>query len=98
MCDDDLGIDLMKFKQLVKMKEEDAKIVFQLFDFDGSGKIDSYEFICCLALLAHATLEEKAGLVFSIYDFDGSQVLNQDELVVLFRCVICSLAAMSSRK
>jgi Ca2+-binding EF-hand superfamily protein len=25
-------------------------------------------------------------------------VLNQDELVVLFRCVICSLAAMSSRK
>lgn len=30
--------------------------MFKYFDMDGNGKIDSYEFICALALMAHGTL------------------------------------------
>lgn len=98
MCDDDLGIDIAKFQQLIKMKDADAKVVFQLFDIDNSGRIDSYEFICGLAIQSHTTLEEKAEAIFKLYDFDNSQVLSIDEMVVLFRCVICSLSAMTGRK
>jgi hypothetical protein len=64
---------------------------------DNSNRIDSYEFICGLAILSHATLAEKAESIFKLYDFDNSQLLNQDEMVVLFRCVICALNALSER-
>lgn len=98
MCDDDLGIDLDKFKKLITFKDNEAKNIFQLFDIDNSGRIDSYEFICGLAILSHATLEEKAETIFKLYDFDNSLLLSHDELVVLFRCVICALNALSDRK
>lgn len=49
---------------------------------DNSNRIDSYEFICGLAILSHATLAEKAESIFKLYDFDNSQLLNQDEMVV----------------
>lgn len=65
---------------------------------DNSGKIDSYEFICALALISHATLQEKSAAIFRLYDFDNSLVLNFDEMVVLIRCCLCSLAAMCGRR
>jgi WD40 repeat protein len=65
---------------------------------DSSGRIDSYEFICALALISHATLEEKARSIFKLYDFDDSMILNFDECVVLVRCCLCSLAALCGRK
>jgi Ca2+-binding EF-hand superfamily protein len=43
-----------------------------MFDTDGNGSIDSYEFVCALSLLSHATLDEKAELIFNLYDFDRS--------------------------
>ena len=43
-----------------------------MFDLDESGTIDSYEFVCALSLLSHATLDEKAELIFNLYDFDQS--------------------------
>lgn len=65
---------------------------------DSSGKIDSYEFICALALISHANLKEKAAAIFRLYDFDNSLVLNFDEMVVLVRCCLCSLAALCGRQ
>lgn len=43
-----------------------------MFDTDNNGSIDSYEFVCALSLMSHATLAEKAELIFSLYDFDRS--------------------------
>jgi len=83
---------------LITFKDNEAKNIFQLFDIDNSGRIDSYEFICGLAILSHATLEAKAETIFKLYDFDNSLLLSHDELVVLFRCVICALNALSDRK
>lgn len=65
---------------------------------DSSGKIDSYEFICALALISHANLKQKAAAIFRLYDFDNSLVLNSDEMVVLIRCCLCSLAALCGRQ
>ena len=31
--------------------------LFDHFDMDGNGKIDSYEFVCAMAMLSHATLD-----------------------------------------
>lgn len=45
-------------------------MVFDYFDLDRSGRIDSYEFICALSLLSQASLKEKARLIFNLYDFD----------------------------
>lgn len=101
ICNDDLGLDLEKFMQLLRIKNDqksDAEAVFSLFDLDGSRNIDSYEFLCALALMSQATLQEKAQIIFNLYDFDRSQIISQDELVVLARTVICSLHAMSGDK
>lgn len=65
---------------------------------DDGTKIDSYEFICAISLLSHGKLNQKAEAIFRLYDFDSSGVLNFDEMVVLFRCVLCSLVALSGNK
>ena len=57
ICDDDLTIDAKNFKDIMRVGEEEVREVFRLFDIDSSGKIDSYEFICGIAMLGHATLE-----------------------------------------
>ena len=98
MCDDDLTVGIETFAQLIRMKATEAKDIFNYFDIDQSGKIDSYEFICALALISHANLKQKAAAIFRLYDFDNSLVLNFDEMVVLIRCCLCSLAAMSGRR
>lgn len=49
-------------------------------------------------MLGHSNLKEKAEVIFGLFDFDNSLVLSKDELIVLCRCVICALQAMSYKK
>lgn len=98
MCDDDLTIGVETFSKLLGMDNAEGERIFEYFDMDNSGKIDSYEFICGMALLSHATLSQKAEIIFHLYDFDNSLVLNFDEMVVLIRCCLCSLAAICGRR
>jgi Ca2+-binding EF-hand superfamily protein len=98
MCDDDLSIDLKSFSEIIRIKDEEAAEIFKLFDADGSGKIDSYEFICGITLLSHTSLKQKAEIIFGLFDFDESLELNKDELIVLSRCVVCALLSMSGKK
>ena len=69
----------------------------QMFDMDGNGSIDSYEFVCALSLLSHATLDEKAELIFNLYDFDRSQSISKDELTVLMANTMASLKSMERK-
>lgn len=64
---------------------------------DGNGKIDSYEFVCALAMMAHGTLEEKAELIFGLYDFDGSKYISRDELVILMTNSMTALNSMNKK-
>jgi len=52
MADEDLTLDKEKFSKLMKVDTVGTEKVFEFFDLDQSGKIDSYEFICGLALLS----------------------------------------------
>lgn len=69
MCDDDLSIDLKNFLEILRLKDEEASDIFKLFDADGSGKIDSYEFICGLTLLSYTTLKVVASHLAKSRDY-----------------------------
>lgn len=69
----------------------------QMFDMDQNGSIDSYEFVCALSLMSHATLDEKAELIFNLYDFDRSQSISKDELTVLMANTMASLKSMEGK-
>src|SRR5687767_2592202 len=43
-------------------------------------------------------IQEKAESIFKLFDFDNKMVLKREELVVLFRCCVCSLQAMCGKK
>ena len=71
--------------------------LFELFDLDRSGTIDSYEFVCALSLMSHGNLDEKAELIFNLYDFDRSKSISKDELTVLMTNVLSSLKRMEKK-
>ena len=64
---------------------------------DQNGSIDSYEFVCALSLMSHATLDEKAELIFNLYDFDRSGSISKDELTVLMANTMASLKSMEKK-
>lgn len=68
-----------------------------MFDLDGNGSIDSYEFVCALSLMSHGTLDEKAELIFNLYDFDRSQSISRDELTVMMTNALAALKSMEGK-
>jgi Ca2+-binding EF-hand superfamily protein len=52
MCDEDLSLDRTKFANLMKLSFQEADKLFDFFDMDKTGTVDSYEFVCGLALLS----------------------------------------------
>lgn len=64
---------------------------------DESGTIDSYEFTCCLAMMADGGLNEKAELIFKLYDFDKSGSISKEELTVMMTNVLTSLHSMKKK-
>ena len=72
-------------------------MLVKMLDMDGSGSVDSYEFMCAMALLAHGTLEEKSDLIFGLYDFNKSGILEQDELKALMINCMTSLNSMEGK-
>lgn len=97
MASDDFTLDKEALKKFFKCSEAECQTVFKFFDMDNNGKIDSYEFICALALMAHGSLEEKAELIFNLYDFDGSKNITRDELVILMTNSMTAMNSMSNK-
>ena len=69
---DDYCLDAQGLKNFFKCRDREVQVLLDMFDMDGNGSIDSYEFVCALSLMSHATLDEKAELIFNLYDFDRS--------------------------
>ena len=65
-------MDAQGLKAFFKCKDREVQVLLDMFDMDGNGSIDSYEFVCALSLMSQATLDEKAELIFNLYDFDRS--------------------------
>lgn len=91
------SLDKEGLKKLFKCSDKEVQVVFEYFDINGDGKIDSYEFLWALTMLSHSTLDEKAEILFSFYDFDRSKYITRDELVILITNALTSLNAMSKK-
>ena len=88
------SVDREGLKKLFKCSDKEWDLVFDYFDLNGDGKIDSYEFMCAITMLSHSTLDEKADILFDFYDFDRSKYITRDELVILMTNALTSLSAM----
>ncbi|KRX05725.1 WD40-repeat-containing domain [Pseudocohnilembus persalinus] len=97
MADEDLTISKEAFRKLMKVNEAETNKIFDCFDMDQTNRIDSYEFICGLALLSQSTLKQKAELIFNLYDFDKNKTITQNELVILIKTTTTALNAMASK-
>lgn len=83
MAKDPFTLDREELKELFRSTEKELDVIFEHFDPEGDGAVDSCEFVTALAFLSHSTLEEKASLIFDLYDFDLSKYISKDELTVL---------------
>ncbi|EAR94225.2 HELP domain protein (macronuclear) [Tetrahymena thermophila SB210] len=98
MADEDLTISKDQFGKLMKIPPQEVDRIFEYFDTDSSGRIDSYEFISAIALLSQAPLKRKAELIFNLYDFDKNQTITQNELVILLKTTMSSLNSMCGKE
>ncbi len=51
--------DKKQFMSLLNVSKRETDIIFEYFDMDGNGQIDSYEFICAIAMLVHSSVDVK---------------------------------------
>jgi Ca2+-binding EF-hand superfamily protein len=74
-----------------KAEEEVLKLgfddVFEAFDYDKSGKLDSEEIANCLALMCGGTINDKIYSAFNLFDVNNSMTLSFDELSKFVKCV-----------
>ena len=56
------------------------RLLFQLFDTDGSGAVELHEFASSFLLLCGGPMEMKLQKAFAMYDTDASGYLERDEL------------------
>ena len=78
MCDA-FSIDLTEFDQIFGTNEE----IFQIYDTDQNGLIDSLELFTGLALFSDAKLEEKIRFLFDLFDFNEVNSLSLQNLAFL---------------
>ena len=51
--------DKKQFMNILGVAKRETDIIFEYFDMDGNGQLDSYEFICAIAMLVHSSVEVK---------------------------------------
>nr|XP_039266199.1 lysophosphatidylcholine acyltransferase 2-like isoform X2 [Styela clava] len=80
-CKDGLmGIE--EFAELLCLPiTEPLKELFNLYDRDGSGKLDFREYVIGMSLLSHAAVTEKSiKIAFKVFDRNGDGTVTHDEL------------------
>jgi Ca2+-binding EF-hand superfamily protein len=77
--------DKKQFMNILGVSKRDTDIIFEYFDMDANGTLDSYEFTCAIAMLVHSSTELRAELLFKLYDMDNNNYLTRDELIYMIR-------------
>jgi len=49
--------DKKQLMSILNIGKRETDIIFDYFDMDGNGRIDSYEFICAIAMLVHSSID-----------------------------------------
>ena len=57
--------------------------LFDIFDSDGNGYIDSFEFMSAMEALINGSEEDKIRFAFDIHDVDANGIIDKSELRVL---------------
>lgn len=89
----DFMISMMKNHDFCDSKAEEEVLklgfddVFEAFDYDKSGKLDSEEIANCLALMCGGTINDKIYSAFNLFDVNNSMTLSFDELSKFVKCV-----------
>ena len=95
MISDSFGLEREEVQTLYKAKPQELDLIFEVFDPRSSGKVDAYEFIAGMIIIADASLESKADTLFELYDFDYSQTITFDELIIMLRTAVNALCYMT---
>ncbi|EGR30612.1 hypothetical protein IMG5_127930 [Ichthyophthirius multifiliis] len=98
MADEDLLMSKKSFGTLMKIPDLELERLFEFFDQEQSGKIDTFEFLCCLTLLSQSSLKTKCQLLFDQYDFDKNKQITLNEFTVLIKTILTSLNIMVGRR
>lgn len=61
-------------------------------DLDGTKSVDEYKFKVACAILCQSHPEETAKLFFKLYDVDKDGAINEKDLTVFTRSLLCGLA------
>jgi Ca2+-binding EF-hand superfamily protein len=86
-------IEMMKGYDFCDTKTEEDDMrdgfdgVFDLFDYDKSGTLDSEEVANCLAMMCGGSINEKIFAAFKLFDTNNSMTLSFDELNRFVKCV-----------
>lgn len=72
--------------------------IFNRFDTNRLGYIDSYEFLCGVILMSSASFDLKAKMLFSLYDNDQSSTLTIDELLVMMQNALSALMILDGKE
>ena len=62
--------------------------LFDCFDTDLNGLIDTLEWLVSIALVSGMNVTDKVQFVFSLYDFEKSGLLGRDAVCLLFRSAV----------
>ena len=55
---------------------------------DGDGKIDFYEFTCCITLFTQTDDDERIDSIFNIFDTDSTQSCSKEEFGTLIETIL----------
>lgn len=53
------NLEKKQFMNILGVGKRETEIIFEYFDMDGNGQLDSYEFICAIAMLVHSSNDVK---------------------------------------
>ena len=77
-------MDRNEFKQGLDIRDEGiSNRLFDLFDSDHNGYIDSFEFMSAIEVIVYGNEEDKIRFAFDIHDVDASGYIDRRELRVL---------------
>ena len=77
-------IDRNEFKQGLDIRDDGiSNRLFDLFDSDHNGYIDSFEFMSAIEVIVNGNEEDKIRFAFDIHDVDASGYIDRRELRVL---------------
>merc|ERR1719262_570175 len=80
------------FQRVFDLQAAHAEEYFKIFDTDRNKKVDAFEALCVLIVLAQGSWEAKVDTLFPVFDFSSSGRLNFDEANIMLQSICRGLS------